>query len=187
MKVVILRHGKVDYPPIKILSARDFIHWVESYNSNKLDRSIKPTEGAINIAKKAGAVVCSDLPRSVESAKLLGVDKPTIIDPGFKEAGLPMGSWKFPKLSVRLWAVIFRFLWLFGYSRGSESVSDARQRAKQSAEKLIQLAQEYKVVLFVGHGIMNRLIANELRKSGWEGPAVPSRKYWEFGVYKIKP
>ena len=186
MEVVILRHGKVNYPPVKILSAREFVIWVESYNTNQLDRSIKPNEGAIRIARSAGAVVCSDLPRSVESAEYLGVDKPTIIDPVFQEAGLPIGSWKFLRFSVRLWAIIFRILWFFGYSHGSESVKDAKFRAKQSAQKLIQLAQDHNLVLFVGHGIMNRLIAKELRKSGWEGPKVPSRKYWEYAVYKVK-
>jgi broad specificity phosphatase PhoE len=186
VEVIILRHGKVNYPPIKILSARDFVDWVESYNSNELDRTIKPTDDALGIANRAGAVVCSDLPRSVESAKCLGIDKPTVIDSGFQEAGLPIGSWKFPKLSVRLWAIIFRASWFFGYSNGSESLTEAKERAKKSAQKLVRLAQEYKVVLFVGHGVMNRLIANELRKLGWKGPKVPSRKYWEFGVYQYE-
>jgi hypothetical protein len=33
---------------------------------------------------------------------------------------------------------------------------------------------------------MNRLIAKELRLLGWVGPKVPSRKYWEYGVYNIE-
>jgi broad specificity phosphatase PhoE len=186
VEVVILRHGKVNYPPIKMISARDFTKWVEAYNSNELDRSLQPTEEAFNIANRARAVVCSDLPRSIESAEYLGIKDITVIDSHFQEAGLPVGPWKYPKLSVRVWAIFFRLSWLFGYSNGSESLSEAKKRAKKSTEKLIQMAEEHKIVLFVGHGIINRLIAKELRRLGWSGPKVPSRKYWEYGIYKIE-
>lgn len=186
MEVVILRHGKVNHPPIKMLSALEFKHWVDAYNSNELDRSLEPTEGALNIAKKVKAVVCSDLSRSVESAQYLGINNITVIDSQFTEAELPIGRWRYPILSVRIWAILFRVAWLFGYSNGSESLDEAKERARNATEKLIQLAHEHKSVLFVGHGIMNRLIAKELRLLGWVGPKVPSRKYWEYGVYNIE-
>ncbi len=37
MEIVILRHGKVNCPPITMLSVSECVQWVETYNSNKLD------------------------------------------------------------------------------------------------------------------------------------------------------
>jgi hypothetical protein len=39
--------------------------------------------------------------------------------------------------------------------------------------------------MFVGHGVYNRILANELRKAGWEGPKNPGSKHWSYGVYKL--
>jgi len=38
-------------------------------------------------------------------------------------------------------------------------------------------------VILVGHGLMNRLIAKQLRYKHWQGPASPGKKYWKYGVY----
>ncbi|WMP19050.1 hypothetical protein [Thiothrix lacustris] len=48
----------------------------------------------------------------------------------------------------------------------------------------IWLAEEYGSVLLVGHGIMNRLLAKELHKQGWQVELSPSSKHWAFGVYE---
>lgn len=45
------------------------------------------------------------------------------------------------------------------------------------------LAQENEKVILVGHGLMNRLIAGNLRRNNWQGPTSPGKKYWEFGIY----
>lgn len=103
----------------------------------------------------------------------------------FNEAGLPNAHWRTIKLSPMIWAVIFRILWLFGYANNSESFKDAKIRAKASAQKLIYLAEEHKSVLFVGHGIYNKLLAKELKSIGWTGPRNPGSKHWHYGVYKL--
>ncbi|MEJ2427048.1 MAG: histidine phosphatase family protein [Candidatus Thiodiazotropha sp.] len=185
MEVCLLRHGKVNYPPISMLSALDFTQWVESYDTNMLDHSSRPSEKAISMAGEAKAIVCSDLPRSLESMRVLGIDEATLIDSLFKEVDLPVAQWKFPKLSVRIWAILFRFAWFLGYTNESESLRDAQERAKKATRVLVELAEEHNTVLFVGHGILNRFIAKELRRLSWEGPKVPSREYWEYSVYKI--
>jgi len=74
-------------------------------------------------------------------------------------------------------------LWLLGYSKNSESLKESKSRALQSANILIELADKHGRVLFVGHGVYNRLLANELKSMGWSGPKSPGSKYWSFGVY----
>lgn len=183
MEIIILRHGKVNYPPIKMISASEFTRWVASYNTNELDKSSQPSEAAKNIASEVKAIVCSKLSRSLDSARLLGVEEITLAHSLFNEADMPITPWRYPKLSVRIWAIFFRLGWFFGYSNGSESFKEARDRARRAAQQLVELANEHQSVLLIGHGIMNRFIASALKSKGWTGPHSPSKKYWEYGVY----
>jgi broad specificity phosphatase PhoE len=186
VKVVLLRHGKVDYPPIRMMNAQEFKDWVNAYNVNRLDRKEMPSDHVIEMVQSVYSVICSDLPRSVESANYLGVKDVSLTSPHLREAELPIGEWKFPKLSVRIWAIYFRVAWFLGYSKGSESYSEAKERSKIAASILIEEAVKHDSVLFVGHGVINRLIAKELRLLGWLGPKVPAMKYWEYSIYQKK-
>jgi len=184
MEIIILRHGKPNIPPLTRISPFAFTKWVNSYNASGLCSSSKPTLEAIEIANKSKVVVCSELPRSIQSATALNVKEITLKSQLFNEAGLPISSLKYPWLSPKVWAVIFRTLWLLGYSNNSESFKEAKVRAAKAAKKLIELAELESCVLFVGHGVYNRMIANELNASGWSGPKSPGTKHWSYGVYK---
>jgi hypothetical protein len=186
MEIVILRHGKVNYPPITMISASEFTDWVASYNTNELDNSSEPTEETKTIAREAKTIVCSELSRSIASARVLGVRKISLVHSLFNEADLPIAPWRYPKLSVRIWVIFFRLSWFFGYSNGSETLKEAKGRAQRAAGKLVELAKEHQSVLFIGHGIINRFIASELKRNGWQGPKTPSNKYWGYGVYTNK-
>jgi hypothetical protein len=88
-----------------------------------------------------------------------------------------------PTEHAKIWAVIFRLLWLLGYSRNSESFVQTKSRASEAAKRLSGIAQEYENVLFVGHGAFNRILSNEVRRQGWHGPKNPGSTHWSFGVY----
>jgi broad specificity phosphatase PhoE len=184
MKIILLRHGKPIMPVIKRLSASSFYEWVQEYNASGLCSKSKPTVEAINCAKACDAIVCSDLPRSIESAKALSSEAIVLSSAIFNEAGMPTANWHTLKLSPIIWAPIFRLSWLFGFSRKSESFKEAKIRAKEAVKKLTEIAHEHERVLFVGHGVFNRILANELRKTGWSGSKNPGTKHWSHGVYE---
>ncbi|MFK5914190.1 MAG: histidine phosphatase family protein [Woeseiaceae bacterium] len=184
MEIILLRHGKPILPSLKKINAFSFLNWIESYSSSSLCSTSLPSKKALSAANKCNAIVCSELLRSIESAKLLNVKNITLTHSCFNEAGLPNASWRGLKLSPNVWAIIFRILWLFGYSKNSESFKEAKLRAKVSAKKLIELAEEHKNVLFVGHGIFNKLLARQLISLGWSGSRNPSSQHWGFGVYE---
>jgi len=186
MEITLLRHGKPIIPSLNKLSASEFYEWVHEYNASGLCPSSMPTTKAINCANACNAVVCSDLPRSIESAKALNADKIVLSNTIFNEAGLPIANWRTLKLSPKIWAVAFRVLWLLGYSRNSESFKEAKIRATEAVKRLKEIANEHERVLFVGHGVYNRILANELRRSGWSGPKNPGSNHWSFGVYECK-
>jgi len=183
MEIILLRHGKPEIPSLKKINAAGFSQWVEQYNRAPLCSSSIPTNDVISMAKVCNAVVCSELPRSIDSALALGVEKINLKSSQFNEAGMPVANWSFLKISPKLWAAFFRILWLFGYSEKSESIKDAKSRASKSAKLLIDLANKHDRVLFVGHGVYNRLLVKELKSLGWSGPKSPGSKYWSYAVY----
>ena len=86
-------------------------------------------------------------------------------------------------MPVTVWLVLYRLIWLFGYSQNGESYAAANNRADAAASKLMTLAEEHDKVVLIGHGLMNRIIAKRLCINNWTGPTSPGKKYWEFGIY----
>lgn len=129
-------------------------------------------------------VVCSHLPRSIESAKALGFSDIHLQDSLFGEATIPHFSRSSLCLPVGVWVVVLRVLWFFGFSKNGESFKQAKSRARLAAEKLIALAQTHHDVLLVGHGFLNHFIAKELKKQGWQMSSKLGNGYWEYGVFK---
>ncbi|SFB63442.1 histidine phosphatase family protein [Azotobacter beijerinckii] len=184
MRIVLLRHGKPHVPNYKSLKASQVGQWIEAYNAAGLTPDHKPPQIALEIAAACNAVMCSDLPRSIESAKALGVKRVNIIEPTLREVGLPFGSLPALKMPPQAWAVFFRIAWFCGYASNSESVWEAKVRASSGTARLKDLAATNGTVLFVGHGFLNKFLATELLSSGWKGPNNPGAKYWDFGTYE---
>lgn len=184
MRIVLLRHGEPDVPSPGKLKASEIPRWIELYNAAGLKIGHRPSREAIEIANDCNAIVCSDLPRSVESARALGVKKVNHIESVFREMALPYARFPSPRLSPYMWLVLFRALWFLGYSANGESLHEARLRASNGANRLTAIAEHSGSVLLVGHGITNRFIATELLSSGWKGPGDPGKRYWEYGVYQ---
>jgi broad specificity phosphatase PhoE len=166
-----------------LLNAAEFGRWISAYNEAEIDVGCMPTQNAMELAQKCSFVICSNLHRSSESAKFLGVEKIDVREPMFREMDMPYANWRFPRFSPKIWVVIFRLLWAAGYSANAESFKKARKRAYLCAERLADLASEHSSVLFIGHGSLNWFVSRYLKRKGWNGPNKSPQKFWEFGVY----
>jgi broad specificity phosphatase PhoE len=184
MEIVILRHGKPKIETPGKVTASDFRLWIAAYNKAGIDGTNAPSPSAIAMAKACSAVVCSNLPRSIESAKALGVRNIEVQDALFRECEMPYADWSYPKLSVRGWSFAFRVLQMLGYSSNAESFKDARKRANLCALRLSELAKKHGFVLFVGHGSLNWLISKKLLRMGWVSQKSAGRGYWDYGIYR---
>ena len=188
MKIVLLRHGCPEFN-LETLKTRKYrpieLHEVvRRYRDSPLDTSHLPPAECREIVQQCNAVVCSNLPRSLESARLLGFDEIHLSDGLFRESDLPYANWRRPRLSLYRWFILFRLLWLAGYANNGESIRLAKQRARLASQRLTDLAGEHGSVLLVGHGFINYFIARELRAGGWQGPKRPGHDYWGFAVYE---
>jgi broad specificity phosphatase PhoE len=181
MEIILLRHGK---PKIELngkIRSVDFKKLITVYaESNIQDEPPQHLQQQFN----SHYVVCSHLQRSLHSAKKLGCEEIHFSNQLFAETDIPFFERSNIKLPVIAWLVLFRIMWLFGFNKNGESFVQAKIRARNAALKLIDLAQDNEKVILVGHGVMNRLIARQLRLNNWQGPTSPGRKYWEYGIYR---
>ena len=182
MRITLLRHGKPAFELKGNVSAKNLKEIAESYDLSGIVGA--PPNEAITATKGNNCIVCSHLPRSIESAEALGYYQVCLKEPLFCETALPHFNNGSIPLPITFWVVVLRILWLFGFSQNGESITHAKKRAKYAAKKLIQLANEHQSVLLVGHGFINHFIAKELRKCGWLGPQKLSKGYWGYGIYE---
>jgi broad specificity phosphatase PhoE len=181
--ITLVRHGPPNHDVQGLASAQDFADWIFSYSRARVVQVDIPEE-----LKELGApysqVFCSTLPRSRTSAKLIFPDKVIQESALYDEAALPTIKLPFVQLPVGLWAVISRLWWLCGYSHGIESYTSAKQRARQAAETLANVAQREGQAMVVGHGWMNRLIGGALRDLGWIKISSNGAGFWSTSSYR---
>jgi len=180
MEIVLLRHGKPDVDLTGNFNAEKLKQLVVDYLESGI-KDFAPAE--LKNQFHSHYVVCSNLERSLQSANNIGFNKISCSDVLYSETNIPHFDSSPFKLPASVWVIMLRIFWLFGFSRNGESLSQAKLRARQAASKLIKIAEENNKVILVGHGLMNRLIANNLRQLGWQGSPSPGKKYWSYGKY----
>ena len=181
MRITLIRHGKPLFELKGKARAKEIKDIISKYDMAGIVG--EPSEKTKEKVQQYNVAVCSDLFRSIDSAKKLGVNEIYLKDSIFREVDLPHFNNGSLKMSINSWIALYRFMCLFGFSKNGESLSIAKKRAKIAAIKLIEIANNYESVLLVGHGFTNYFIAKELLARKWKGPQHPGRYYWEYGEY----
>ncbi len=184
LQITLIRHGKSLYTENRKLTCVDFKNWVDNYNVNGVFEETEYPLDTLQNIERAKIIMSSDLKRAMQSALLISSDIEVVPNPIFREADLPTPSVKLGlKCKPELWSIILRALWLCGYSKECESCKDAKIRASDAAQQLIETAYKYESVVLMGHGYFNMLIAKELQKKGWKGKKRTSAKHWMSTTY----
>ncbi|WP_158782754.1 histidine phosphatase family protein [Pantoea sp. BAV 3049] len=179
MTIILMRHGKPDHPSGGCLPALAMEQWCEAYDLSQVEDV--PPDRSQHAAAMADYIVTSPLPRARSSLAKLGLE-PASVDALFSEVSLPVMRLGYPHLPPSFWLLLLRLLWLCGYSGSVESLQQAELRAKQAAARLIELSRHGNVLL-LGHGIMNKMIARQLRKEGWLAEKHASSRHWSTAIY----
>ncbi|MFC1549476.1 histidine phosphatase family protein [Nitrospirota bacterium] len=184
MKICLVRHGRPKPVSCEGVSSEVFSEsWLKDFDATGIDPWARPPQEMMDRARKCRAVVTSPLQRAHDSARILFPDRSILVEPSLREFGLPSLPLPLIKFPPGVWVMLCRILWFVGYCRGTESLSEARARARRGAELLQRMAGHNDSVAFVGHGLINTLIARELRQMGWQGPPIPGRKHWDVSEY----
>ncbi|WP_445372500.1 phosphoglycerate mutase family protein [Methylomonas sp. HW2-6] len=181
-RIVLLRHGRPSVALTGILRATDLARLADAYRVAGIVDAPPPATRAV--LKDIGMALCSDLPRSRQSAQALGFGENPVADALFGEAQLPHFHHGRIRLPAAVWLPVLRLLWLAGFSRNGESYAAAKRRARSAAQRLIDYAHIHGSVALVGHGVMNHLIGRELRAQGWCCSLRPGKDYWAYAVYE---
>jgi broad specificity phosphatase PhoE len=185
LEIRLVRHGlSAHQPPPGRVTAGEFHQWLDVYNHTGLSPTSYPPPNIVAAVSEFRVVVCSDLPRSIESAGRLLPEVDPHTSPLFREAGRPLAFNGKLRLSLSMWDHISVALWRNGVVSGDESIAAARKRAKAAAQVLVRFSEEAGRVLCVAHGTFNALVAIELKALGWEGPDRVSDMHWEGATYQ---
>jgi broad specificity phosphatase PhoE len=181
----ITRHGRSAHPwPTQSISAAEFRQWIHVMNQTGIAIDSHPTAELVAMARGVPVVVCSDYLRSIESAARLVPGCAPRVSSLFREVGRPIpGNWRV-RFPLTAWDHVSRMLWRADWIATDECVHTARRRAHEATLELGHLAEEFRDVLFVGHGMLNALIGRDLRRLGWRGPRRATDDYWGLSVYR---
>jgi broad specificity phosphatase PhoE len=184
-QIHLVRHGcSAHLWPARRITAQEFCEWIVAFNRTGIAADSFPSDELVAATRGVGVVVCSDLPRSIESAAHLAPEHSPRISSLFREAGRPLnGNWPI-RLPLDVWDYISRVLWRINWISTDEPIHVARSRAREATRELVRLAEEFGEVLCVAHGTLNSLVGQELRGLGWEGPGRVLDKYWGMTVYR---
>jgi broad specificity phosphatase PhoE len=184
-QIILARHGRPAWDFRTAIPGRAFAEWRRGEDDAPIDTSHRPGAELEQQVRRAQCIAASPLRRSRESAHLLAPSTEPLIDACFREAELPSAIRSSLRLRPEVWAWLARSAWFCGWSAGVESFRAARQRAERAAAILVGQAEERGAVVLVGHGLMNVLIAKQLRAAGWRGPRLPPSQHWAFGIYSF--
>jgi len=164
MKIILLRHGDPIFTASWLRTADDAKRALELYSASRV----------------------TNLPRAIDSASLIGFKKckPIAL---FNECELPHPNRLYLPLPWGLFVTIYRLFWFMGFNKNCQGKARDHARAREASEYLTDLASRNIAVLLVGHGIMNRLIYAELKKSGWDLDAKTGNGYWSTISLSRKP
>ena len=184
-KIILLRHGEVDIKNYENISASQFGKWIIEYNNSDIKSDFSSKDQIKDLLNETDILICSNLKRSIQSIEIFN-KIPFETNDIFNEAELPFLNWNLLTLNPKVWLISFRILWFFGYSQNCESFKKTKERAKKATEKLIELSNQNKTVILIGHGIMNKLIQKELISLKWEETKDTHSNNWDYGIFELK-
>lgn len=181
--ITLIRHGKVELDERRRWHTSDVRELVACYNRSP----VKPPETKPDEPPQGTTILCSDLPRSQESAMLLfgRYDRCNALFHEGEMPDLPALPFAVPPSLI---LATSRILWQFGRSKNCESFADFRTRCEGAAGLLIdQHTHTGARVILVGHATLNHYLSKALRRRGWSGPRIPSTRHYAASVFTPPP
>jgi broad specificity phosphatase PhoE len=179
--IVLIRHGRSAHVHAGWIDLAGFQRWRAAYEAAGIDPLDRPPAPLQALASTAGAIVTSDIPRAVESARLLAPGAQLLVSPLLRELALVPPNLRRIRLPLLGWALTYGLRMLV---RGRGHVTaDEEERARQAATWLAGLAREHGHVAVVTHHTFRSVLAKELQSRSWHA-AIPRRKsaHWSAWI-----
>ncbi|MEO1554488.1 MAG: histidine phosphatase family protein [Pseudomonadota bacterium] len=167
------------------LTWQEYRDWWQRYEAGSLASDQTVPSRLIAEVKDVDLVLSSERKRAIETAEWATEGRSPEPFPDFNEAPLPPPRFKTRKYLPKTWNILARAFWLRGHALDGESVTQARERAFEAAQRLHQSA-EGKSVYLAAHGWFNRMLRRPLRELGWICVHDGGDKYWSYRVYEYR-
>jgi broad specificity phosphatase PhoE len=167
-KIFLIRHARPVVSKKGYFSAADARTFINAYDAAEIEEFVLKHE-AIPY-KEVKRVYCSTLVRSQLTAKaIFGEEVELLVKHEFREFERRIFSLPRVKLPIRFWLLSARVLWMLGLnSKGIETFNDAKARARQCGDLLIEEAAARQTAILVAHGLLNNFIRWHLQDMGWK-------------------
>lgn len=175
MKIVLVRHGPPKFRAHWLMPTKGAKRALDLYAASRVTEDMP--SGMLDFRSSTNICITSTLARAIDSAKALGF-KDSIASDMFNESELPHPNRLLIPVPWSIFLLVFRLLWFCGFSFNCAGKSMDKKRARKASNYLSTLALENRMVMLVGHGIMNRLVCSELIQSGWKIDEKTGSSYW---------
>jgi broad specificity phosphatase PhoE len=167
-RLILVRHGRSahvhDGSWIDPDSARRF---EDAYDAASIRSDDAPPPELLALAKTAGAIVASDLPRAIASAQQLAPGREPEVSPLLRELKFNLPEWG-PALPLKVWDALHFTAWTGLMMAGADT--DETRRAADAAEWVASRCSPDGLTIAVTHGGFRRLLAQALVARGWVKP-----------------
>ncbi|MCG8582361.1 MAG: histidine phosphatase family protein [Bacteroidales bacterium] len=169
MKIYLVRHAKPDVKKKKVCTSVMAQAYVDAYAKAPIipfDSSLVSYDLPYD-----QTIYCSSLRRAHETAQaIFGNEFNLLVDSQFREFETRIIAQQNTfSLPLIVWQSLSRAAWVIGLNNSNiESYKEAKARAQQVAVRLALQAEEQQTVVLVAHGMLNRAVAAQLKKNGWQ-------------------
>lgn len=176
-RIVLVRHGpSAHVGTFRPIDRAGVLVWRGAYDSAGIRDGAQPPETLTELATHANHIVSSDLRRAIESAERLAPQRQVRVSKLLRETPLTIPAWP-TRLPLQGWNILMTVAWSYRLVRGADAPEADRVRAAAAAEWLTGLVSDGSTAVVVTHGVVRRLVSQELLRRGWTNP---SRR----GVYR---
>lgn len=164
-RLILVRHGRSahvhDGAWIDRAAAQKF---EAAYDAASIRPDDAPPPELVAIAKAAGTIVASDLPRAIASAQRLAPGRDPETSPLLRELTFDLPEWG-PALPLELWDALHFMIWTGRMMTRADT--EEMRRAAAAAEWVESRSTAAGVTIAVTHGGFRRLLAQALMTRGW--------------------
>ena len=188
-RLLLIRHGRSSHVHRDgWIDAAGMERWRAAYDAAGITPAEVPPPEVVADVARTGAVVASDMPRAIGSARMLAPDRDVVVTPLMRETKPPVPHWLPLQMPPDGWRLVMGALWGLRILSGTEAPTDEMARAATAADWLTRLASEHGSVAVVTHGAFRRLVSRRLIDMGWR--AEPRRRgydHWSVWAFVATP
>jgi broad specificity phosphatase PhoE len=182
-RLVLVRHGLSAHTHRGAVDRDGVQRWRDAYDTAGIHPHPAPPAALAALASDAAHVIASDLPRAVESAKLLAPTRAIRIEPLMREAPLAIPRWP-TRLPLSVWGVIMYAGWSYRRLRGTDVMEPDFVRAEVAARWLAELVADGATALVVTHGVFRQLLGTHLVRLGFsEAGRAGGYRHWSAWTF----